>query len=178
MANRVNEIGGQQYERFTDARKANFCNSSKKGARRVKDPFITWLGSPPLGRYGDFVLAFIARETVASITDDAASLRAQVCSFFFVYLTERLECSRQLQSAATWVDNTGQLVSLTCKHALELVGPNFVRNPLSVRKDPLLSNSKISMTQKIMESLAIRTTGASLQSSKKARRTQLTPCNS
>lgn len=75
MANRVGKLPSKVYERFTEARKANFCGSSKKGARRVKDPFITWLGNPPLGKFADFALAFIARETVASITDDAATLR-------------------------------------------------------------------------------------------------------
>lgn len=81
MAKRVGNLESNLYVRFTEARKANFCFSSKSGTRRMKDPFVTWLGNPPLGRFSDFVLAFIARETIAGITDDAATLRTLVSSF-------------------------------------------------------------------------------------------------
>uniref|UniRef100_A0A1I7XG06 RGS domain-containing protein n=1 Tax=Heterorhabditis bacteriophora TaxID=37862 RepID=A0A1I7XG06_HETBA len=77
MAARVSVLDPSQYDRFSDARKATFQPSVKKGSKRDSEDLLVWLGSPPAVRGIEFIIGFLARETVAQLVYDALTIREQ-----------------------------------------------------------------------------------------------------
>ncbi|CAD6187768.1 unnamed protein product [Caenorhabditis auriculariae] len=73
----IRDLSNEDYQAFSAARQATF--QRQKFLKSSKAPnFLAWLGNPPIGENVEFVLAFVAKETVLQIVRDAVEIRNAV----------------------------------------------------------------------------------------------------